>query len=225
MVDQANGAQRPMRSHARRNRERILAVARDAFASGEGDISLNEVARRAGVGTGTLFRHFPNRDALLEALLHDRTEALCAEAERLLGAPEVAAATALFDWLTDLVDHVAAYHGVSAALLAAGEEDSALRSSCRAVDLAAESLLRRAQHAGDVRADVRPDELISLIGALSWVKEQAPDRDAHVRVLLAVMFDGLRASPPLGRTHRDPVGSLSVADSLLPAGAGQQAAL
>ncbi len=194
MVDQAESTERPMRSHARRNRERILAVARVAFAGRDGEISLNEVARRAGVGTGTLFRHFPSRDALLEALLHDRTEALCTEAERLLDAPD--AATALFNWLTDLVDHVAVYRGVSAALLSARDENSALLRSCQAVDQAAESLLVQAQQTGEVRADVRPDEVISLVGGISWVKEQAPDRDAHVRSLLAVMFDGLRAFPP-----------------------------
>ncbi|CAJ58913.1 MULTISPECIES: TetR/AcrR family transcriptional regulator [Frankia] len=197
MVDQAESQERGMRSHARRNRERILAVAREALASRDGDISLNEVARRAGVGTGTLFRHFPSRDALLEALLHDRTAALCAEAERLLGAAD--AATALFDWLADLISHVAIYQGVSAALLAGSrDEGSELHRSCRAVDLAAESLLIRAQRTEQVRADVRPDEVISLVSALSWVKEQSPDRDDHVRALLTVMVDGLRTFPSPG---------------------------
>ncbi len=207
MVDQAEITPRQMRSHARRNRDRILAVARDAFANRNGDISLNEVARRAGVGTGTLFRHFPNREALLEALMHDRTAALCTEAERLLGVPAAAAGSALFDWLADLVNHVAAYRGVSAVLLAVGDENSALRASCHAVDQAAASLLLRAQQAGEVRTDIGPEELISLIGAISWVKEQAPERDAHVRALLAVMTDGLRAFPPLPPqdAHQDPL--------------------
>ncbi|MCK9878032.1 TetR/AcrR family transcriptional regulator [Frankia sp. Ag45/Mut15] len=200
MVELAETAPRQLRAHARRNRDRILAVARDAFANRNGDISLNEVARRAGVGTGTLFRHFPNRDALLEALMHDRTEALCTEAERLLGVPADDAGSALFEWLTDLVDHVAAYQGVSAVLLAEQDADSALHAACHAVDQAATSLLRRAQQTGAVRADLAPDELISLIGAISWVKEQAPDRDAHVRALLTVMIDGLRTSPPRTRS-------------------------
>ncbi|MCM3884364.1 TetR/AcrR family transcriptional regulator [Frankia sp. R82] len=156
MADQAETAPRQLRSHARRHRDRILAVARDAFANRNGGISLNEVARRAGVGAGTLFRHVPNRDALL-------------------GVPADAAGGALFDWLTDLVDHVAAYHGVSAALLTEQDADSALHAACHAVAQAATSLLRRAQQTGAVRADLAPDELISLIGAISWAKEQAPN--------------------------------------------------
>ncbi|WP_235187145.1 MULTISPECIES: TetR/AcrR family transcriptional regulator [unclassified Frankia] len=98
-----------MRSHARRNRERILEVARGAFAGSDRDISLNEVARQAEVGIGTLFRHFPNRDALLEALPHDRTAALLDEVDRLLDAPDAGAA--LFGWLDKLIAHIATYRG------------------------------------------------------------------------------------------------------------------
>src|ERR1700760_2969742 len=100
---------RPMRSHARRNRERIIDEARDALTGTDTgpaeEISLNEIARRAGVGIGTLFRHFPNRDALLEALTFDRTMDLCAEATRLIGAMEPAAALA--KWTRCLVYHMA----------------------------------------------------------------------------------------------------------------------
>src|ERR1700740_386798 len=99
MVDQADD-DRPMRSHARRNRERILDAARDALTGTGEDTSLNEIARRAGVGIGTLFRHFPHRDALLEALTQEQTTALCTAAHRLLDAPDPAAALA--GWLRDL---------------------------------------------------------------------------------------------------------------------------
>jgi AcrR family transcriptional regulator len=87
MVDSVATEDRPMRSHARRNRERIIDVARTALADPDEDISLNEVARRAGVGIGTLFRHFPNREALLEALLHDRSMALCSRARTATSTP------------------------------------------------------------------------------------------------------------------------------------------
>ncbi|WP_165034919.1 TetR/AcrR family transcriptional regulator [Protofrankia symbiont of Coriaria ruscifolia] len=193
MSDLAEATGRPMRSHARRNRERILAVARDAMTSQDDEISLNEVARRAGVGIGTLFRHFASREALLEALVHDRTAALCVEADRLLEAD--APGAALVTWLSDLVEHVATYRGVAAALLSgAHDEQSALHRSCQGVDDAAAALLARAQQAGEIRADIGIDEVISLVSAVAWVREQARERAGQLDTLMSVIAAGLRSS-------------------------------
>ncbi|WP_261554602.1 TetR/AcrR family transcriptional regulator [Frankia tisae] len=190
-TDRVEPKDRPMRSHARRNRARILEVARDSLAGQVEDVSLNEVARRAGVGIGTLFRHFPSREVLLDALLHEQITALCTEADRLREFPD--AGGALFGWLEALVAHVATYRGVAALLLTGNRGgDSALHESCAALDRATEMLLNRAQLAGDVRRDVRLDELISLVSAISWVREQAPERTAHTTSLLSIMVDGLR---------------------------------
>lgn len=195
MVDLVPADDRPMRSHARRNRERIINAARDALTGTGCDTSLNEIARRAGVGIGTLFRHFPSRDALLEALTYDRTVALCTEAKRLQDTEEPAGALSI--WLRELIDHIATYRGMSASLLLAGSRggDSDLRTSYQAIDAAAAALLLRAQTAGDVRQDLDVAALISLVGAISWLLEQNPEQAQRVDYVMTVLADGLRAAP------------------------------
>jgi AcrR family transcriptional regulator len=186
MVDLAAADDRPMRSHARRNRERIIDAARDALTGTGEDTSLNEIARRAGVGIGTLFRHFPNREALLEALTQERTSALCAQAQRLLDGPEPA--VALASWLRDLVAHLATYRGLSASLLGG----TGMGHSYQAIDAAATALLVRAQKAGEVRADLDVPALISIAGAVSWLVELGPEQARRADVVLTVLADGLR---------------------------------
>ncbi len=195
MVDLVPADDRPMRSHARRNRELIINAARDALTGTGSDTSLNEIARRAGVGIGTLFRHFPNREVLLEALTYDRTIALCTEAKRLDDTQPPA--EALITWLRCLIDHIATYRGMSASLLLAGTRggDSGLRDSYVAIDAAATALLLRAQQAGAVRVDMDTAALISLVGAVSWLREQESERSSRVEDVLMVLTDGLRARP------------------------------
>ena len=195
MVDLVPADDRPMRSHARRNRERIISAAREALTGTGCDTSLNEIARRAEVGIGTLFRHFPSRDALLEALTYDRTVALCTEAKRLQDTEEPAGALSV--WLRELIDHIATYRGMPASLLLAGTRgsDSDLRNSYQAIDAAATALLARAQSAGDVRQDMDVAALISLVGAISWLLEQNPEQTNRVDYVMAVLADGLRAAP------------------------------
>jgi AcrR family transcriptional regulator len=177
---------RPMRSHARRNRERIIDAAREALTGTGQDVSLNEIARKAEVGIGTLFRHFPNRDALLEALTYERTMALCAEATRLIDAMEPAAALA--KWTRCLAYHMATCRGLPAALVTGG-----LGASYQALDQAAASLLVRAQKAGEVRIDLDVPTLISMASAASWLLEQDPDRNDRADFMLAAIAEGLRA--------------------------------
>jgi AcrR family transcriptional regulator len=188
MTEVAAADDRPLRSHARRNRERIIDAARDALAGTGDDTSLNEIARRAGVGIGTLFRHFPNREALLEALTYERTEALCARAHQLLDAPGPAAALA--GWLRDLVAHLATYRGLSASLLGG----NGLTGTHQVIDTAATALLVRAQKAGEVRADLDVPALLSLAGAVSWLFELGPEQGHRADVVLTVLADGLRAA-------------------------------
>ena len=190
MVDVVTDDERPMRSHARRNRERIIDAARDALTGTGQDTSLNEIARRAGVGIGTLFRHFPNRDALLEALTYERTTALCADADRLSDTPDPA--VALATWLRSLVAHMATYRGLSASLLAG----TGMGSTYQAIDAAASSLLVRARQAGAVRADLDVPALISLASAVSWLLEQSPEHTDRVDFVMSVLADGLRPVVP-----------------------------
>jgi AcrR family transcriptional regulator len=188
-------APRPMRADAQRNYERLLSAAAAAFAEhGADDVSLEEIARRAGVGIGTLYRHFPTRQALLEAVYREQVEAVRAAAEEQLQSDAPGAALAA--WLRVLVDFSSTKHSLTTALLATMDKDSELLSSCSAVIRgAAEALLARAQEAGAVRADADAKDLVRLVHAVNLAAQYGPaDPDQRDR-MLGFVLDGLRPQP------------------------------
>jgi AcrR family transcriptional regulator len=189
------GEPRPMRADAQRNYQRLLSAAAAAFAEhGADDVSLEEIARRAGVGIGTLYRHFPTRQALLEAVYREQVEAVRAAAEEQLRSD--APGEALAAWLRVLVDFSSTKHSLTTALLATMDKDSELLSSCSAVIRgAAEALLARAQEAGAVRADADAKDLIRLVHAVNLAAQYGPaDPDQRDR-MLGFVLDGLRPQP------------------------------
>ena len=185
------GGPRPMRADAQRNYARLLDAASAAFVErGADDVSLEEIARRAGVGIGTLYRHFPTRQALLEAVYRGQVETLSARAQELLRAesPE----DALAEWMRALVRFSSTKRSMTAALLATLGTDSELLSACVTVIRgSAEALLARAQQAGVVRADADAGDLIRLVHAVNIATEKGPDRGQADR-MLALILDGLR---------------------------------
>jgi AcrR family transcriptional regulator len=184
-----------MRADARRNYERLLSEARTMFAEDSIEASLEEIARRAGVGIGTLYRHFPTRDALLEALLRDRFDTLAARARALLEEPP--GHPVLFDWSLSFVRLSTAYRGLTAALLATlRDETSDLHASCEGMRIAAGELLRREQKADRVRSDVDPSEFLALVHGAAWGAEQA-FAGSHERLekLVGLVIDGLTPTP------------------------------
>jgi AcrR family transcriptional regulator len=184
-----------LRADARRNYDRLLGAAAAEFAEHGGDeVSLEQIARRAGVGIGTLYRHFPSRQALLEAVYLDQVEALRGQAEELAGGEDPAAALA--DWLRALVAFSATKRRLTQAMLATAGSGSELMSSCGAVLLgAAELLLARAQQAGAVRPDVQAMDMIRLVHGVSMVTETAPADPGQTGRLLGLVLDGLRPQP------------------------------
>ncbi|HEY0816072.1 MAG TPA: TetR/AcrR family transcriptional regulator [Pseudonocardia sp.] len=160
-----------MRADARKNYDQLLAVARAAVTEQGADASLRDIARRAGVGLGTLYRHFPTREALLEALLRASFDELAAQAVEL--ETSSSPADALVVWLRDCVAGAHEYRGVVALMIAAIEDaQSALHASCVAMRAAGTRLLVRAQAAGLARADIDGTDLFALIGALAWLADQ-----------------------------------------------------
>ena len=160
-----------MRADAKKNYEHLLAVALDVVTEQGVAASLRDVARRAGVGLGTLYRHFPTREALLEALLRTRFDELAARACEL----ETASAPdhALVTWLRELVGVAHEHRGVVASMVAAIEDpDSALHASCVTMKAAGTRLLVRAQHEGLARPDLDGIDLFAMVGALSWLGDQ-----------------------------------------------------
>lgn len=181
-----------IRADARRNYDLLLAAAREAFAAHGTDASLRDIARQAGVGIGTLYRHFPTREALLEALLASRFDALRQRAEQLSTA--AAPGSALLDWLGELAAGSVTYRGLPESVMTAlRDEQSQLHASCAGMRAAGGRLLRRAQEAGEVRPDVTAAQLLALAAGLAWAGEQSADPVDMVRHLLSIAADGLRA--------------------------------
>ncbi|MGW7526880.1 TetR/AcrR family transcriptional regulator [Streptomyces sp. NPDC054783] len=184
------GGRRPQRADARTNRERILHVAEEVFGKGGRSASTEEVARLAGVGIATIFRHFPTKAALLEAVLVQRFDRLRAQAETLFHAMDPGAA--FFDFFSHLVADAAGKIAVSEALLEAGGENGG--DAARASDglrRAVGALLQRAQRAGAVRDDVELPEVYAMLVGTSRAAAHARLEEEVRERMLAIVFDGL----------------------------------
>lgn len=194
-----------MRADARKNYEHLLAVAGAVLTEQGADASLRDIARRAGVGLGTLYRHFPTREALLEALLRASFDELTARAGELetSSSPE----DALVSWLGDVVACAHTYRGVVASMMAAiADPNSALHASCVTMRAAGARLLARAQAEGMARTDVDGADLFALVGALAWLRDQpslAP-RAAHLFEVVASAILTNRGSSDVSRERRPP---------------------
>lgn len=163
--------QAAMRVDARRNYDHLLAVAREVIIKEGADASLRDIARRAGVGLGTLYRHFPTREALLEALLRASFDELTTRASKLEAA--FSCEDALLSWLRDTVAVAHSHRGVVALMMAAiADPNSALHASCVTMRAAGTRLLTRAQAAGIARTDIDGADLFALVGALAWLGDQ-----------------------------------------------------
>jgi AcrR family transcriptional regulator len=185
-TDQLSRA-RPQRADARRNYEKVLAAARDAFTDGGAETSLEEIARRAEVGIGTLYRHFPTRQALLEAVYVDEVEELSRSAGDLAELPPW---EALVGWVHRFVGYLATKRALADELLEYVARDAELFQSSRAALYAAgEPLLERAQQALVVRADTDLVEIIQMVGGIAKISSDDPAQIEHI---LDIALDGLR---------------------------------
>jgi AcrR family transcriptional regulator len=181
---------RPKRADARRNYEKVLAAAREAFAEGGESTALEEIARRAGVGIGTLYRNFPNRQALLEALYVDEVEEVCRSAAQLDGADPW---EALDGWFERLIAYVGTKRALAHELLNYLDRDAPLFQVCRtALFDAGEPLLKRAQDAGVVRPDAEFSEVMQMVMGIAKIPASDPGQIDHI---LRIALDGLRYRP------------------------------
>jgi AcrR family transcriptional regulator len=182
---------RPMRADARRNYDKVLAAARAAFAEGGESTALEEIARRAGVGIGTLYRHFPNRQALLEALYVEEIEEVCRVAAQLEAGGEPW--EALNAWFDRVIAYLATKRALAHELLNYLELDAPLFQVCRGqLYEAGEPLLKRAQEAGAVRPDVTIAEVMQMIVGIGKIPTADPGQTAR---LVRIALDGLRYRP------------------------------
>ncbi|MER5886914.1 TetR family transcriptional regulator [Streptomyces sp. NPDC001941] len=184
--------ERTLRADARRNRERLLREARAAFSEHGTDAALEDVARRAGVGIGTLYRHFPNRHALMHAVFEEGLAALLERSRELARAEHPCAA--LVEWLRAIVTHAGEYQGLAQGLMSASHDRSSALHQCNApLREAGRRLLVRAVDAGAVRPDVSIDDLLRLTQAIALAAEQSPDDPELADRLLLLTLRGLKA--------------------------------
>ncbi|MFD5118669.1 TetR/AcrR family transcriptional regulator [Streptomyces sp. NPDC058385] len=183
-------AQRPRRADARRNFDALLAAARDAFAEKGAEASLEDIARQAGVGIGTLYRNFPTRRHLFETVYAEEVDALCRLADELADAPPW---DGLATWLRRFVDYTVTKRAIRDTL--SGESD--IFVACRRAMLdAGEPLLLRAQAAGEVRSDMSFDDLLRLVSGVTgaaYVDTEQRDR------VFGITLDGMRTRPAPGK--------------------------
>lgn len=183
----ADDAERPLRADAKRNRQQLLSAARTAFTERGSAASLEDIARRAGVGVGTLYRHFPSRQDLVEAVYVDEVEALCRSA-----ADDVDGSSwdALVQWFNRFVDYVATKRALVDEMVATIGQDARIFRTCHDwIFAAGNPLLQRAKDDGFVRPDVEWMDVIRMVSGVTMIKNASAD---DVRRVLAMALDGLR---------------------------------
>ncbi len=181
---------RPQRADAQRNRDKLLTVAVTAFTDLGVDVPLETIAARAGVGVGTLYRHFANRNALIEAAYRHEVERLCEAAPELLATHDPA--DALQEWMERFAQYAATKRGMGDALRSAVASDSPLFGHTRTRIVAALRVLLEAGAAdGSLRGDADPEDVMRAMGAV-WNIASGPEWQDQVRRLLSLLVDGLR---------------------------------
>ncbi|SDL80509.1 TetR/AcrR family transcriptional regulator [Nonomuraea jiangxiensis] len=177
-----------VRSDARENRARILEAARQAFAE-SGDTSMNQIAQRAGVGPGTLYRNFPTREALVLAIYQHEVDQLIGSVPELLAT--LPPLKALQRWTTDLVSAMRKKHGLGDAL-SSGAHQAITEQTYGPVIAAITQLLDAGKRDGTIRTDADPGDFLQLTGALWRAASGAKDRS---QPMLGLILDGLKAHP------------------------------
>jgi AcrR family transcriptional regulator len=187
-------AARPLRADARRNRELVLEAAREAFATEGVGVPLDEIARRAGVGAGTVYRHFPTKEALFEAVVLDRMRRLVAEARTLGSAADPQ--RGLFDFVGLLVREAAPKRDLIDALDSAGVDvTSGITGLAAEFRAAVGHLLAHAQQAGGIRDDIDATDLMALLSGVILATQRRPGQRIDPQRAIAVLCDGLRRAP------------------------------
>lgn len=185
---------RPLRVDARRNRDALLAAAREVFLDGGGDAHVDEIARRAGVAVGTFYRHFETREALVEEVYRQEVDQLCAAPEELLGryTPD----DALWRFLLLLVEHSSVGKGMAVALESIMATDSPTFDDARTrMAQALDRLLRAGAEAGTIRGDIGGRTLLRALGGICGMRTTEGWEEEAVRIA-ALLLDGLRVGAP-----------------------------
>lgn len=182
---------KPLRADAQRNYDKLLATAREVFAERGAGCSLDEIAKRAGVGPGTLYRHFPSRDDLIDALMRDWTERVAADSIAAVDADAPARET-LERWFLDLVRHMTLHRGAAAKLSAAMDDaTSPIHRKCQMLAEANERVINHLTDVHALRDGVEPHQVVRLVGGVATVVDQAGLDPEAARPMLDIVIDGI----------------------------------
>jgi AcrR family transcriptional regulator len=182
---------KPMRADARRNYDKILTAARQAFTEHGSTASLDDIAKRAGVGPGTLYRHFPTRDALLDALMRNWVERIRSDSREVIESGEPAE-LALATWFTTFVGHVGLYRGAAAKFVSAmDDENSPIYRKCQILNAANDEVIAYAAAQGTLRDGVDSREVMRLVTGVAAVVDQASMSIADAEPMLAIILRGI----------------------------------
>ena len=189
-ADGRHDATRPLRADARRNRDRLIEVAKAMFSAGGADTSLEAIAKAAGVGIGTLYRHFPTRDALIESVYRNETQNLAQAAPRF--AETLPPVEALRAWLRLFVDHIATKQVLSPALASmVGGPSELYAESGTMVKTAIALLVDRAVASGAIRLDIEPLDLLRALAGVAGISS-APGWEESAKRLVDILIAGVR---------------------------------
>ncbi|WP_426245762.1 TetR/AcrR family transcriptional regulator [Nocardioides sp. LHG3406-4] len=180
-----------MRADAKRNHDRIVDVAREVFREQGYDASLDQIAKRAGVGAGTLYRHFPTRDALLDAMMQSWVDRVQVAVEKAVGH-EGEPRDLLLLWFDEYIGLISSYRGGPAKITSAmGDPDSPIRTKCEVLRAATGRVISRLSDEKALRDGVDPLQVARLVGGVAAVADQAELDPGAVRPMLEVVADGL----------------------------------
>lgn len=194
-TDSAAAEAKPMRADARRNRDLLIAAAREVFAERGSEGSLDEVAKRAGVGPGTLYRHFPTRDDLIDALMRDWAEQIEADSDAIVFS-DMNAREALTNWFDRYLESIGIYRGAAAKLVSAmDDESSPIYQKCQVLVRANEKVFDHLAGLDGLREGVDPREVMRLVSGAASVTDESGMDAAQARPMLDIIIQGILRDP------------------------------
>jgi len=194
-TDAVEAAPKPLRADAQRNYDKLVAAAREVFAERGAEGSLDEIAKRAGVGPGTLYRHFPTRDDLIDALMRDWSARVLADSEAAIEAGLPARET-LERWFTDLIKHLTLHRGAAAKLSAAFDDTSSpIYRKCQMLADANERVVSHLAQAHALRDQVEPRQVMRLVSGVATVADASGMSTEETAPMLGIVIDGILRDP------------------------------
>ena len=187
----SGGARKPLRADAQRNYDKIVETARATFRERGADASLDEIAKRAGVGPGTLYRHFPTREALIDAVMRDWADRINADSEEA-ATSDLPPREALSSWFSRFVENVGIYHGAAAKVMAAMDDPaSPIYRKCQVLVGANQKVLDSVREKGALREGVDAREVMRVVSGIATVVDQSGSTAADAGPMLTIVLDGI----------------------------------